>query len=353
MQRGVGLIVAGLLFALPATALALLEQTFGNAPLGKQPEWAEGVVDVVNLKSRFYSAWVNGNENFYYRGDARAVNEALRAFAKVRDDVRTVVLMPGRGSATPVGGKSIPVDWRLHVPTGIYRTASGRKHAVLTVYVSATRPGLTDRGRVEAWLRDLDSEDFAVRERASQELQRLGNDAKPLLRDALQAAPALESRRRIEALLDRLRDIDVTDLVLPDGLTILTPADVVTAGLKELHGDNRTARGLALDALGRLAALDDRVSPAAAEAFCRDRDPWVRRLAAACLARPGVARAPAVPVLRDGLRDADEYIRDACRRALDQIDHPTTDPAEAARRARECVILAEINEFKQAAARGR
>jgi hypothetical protein len=42
--------------ATPTTALALssVQETFGNAPVVKQPEWAEGVLDVVNLKSRVY-----------------------------------------------------------------------------------------------------------------------------------------------------------------------------------------------------------------------------------------------------------------------------------------------------------
>ena len=124
----------------------------------------------------------------------------------------------------------------------------------------------------------------------------------------------------------------------------------MTAGLKELHGDNRTARGLALDGMGRLVGLDERVFPAVAEAFRRDRDPWVRRLAVACLAGPDVARASAVPVLRDGLRDPDEYIRDACRRAP-TIPRPT--PPRRRRVAREHAILAEINEFKQAVGHGR
>src|SRR6516162_10429648 len=97
MKTVAGVIVVGLLLALPATALALATETFGNAPAVKQPDWAEGVLDVVNLKSRVYSQWVNGNENFFYRGDAQALNEALRKYAAVKADVRQLILLPGSG----------------------------------------------------------------------------------------------------------------------------------------------------------------------------------------------------------------------------------------------------------------
>jgi hypothetical protein len=79
-------VAAAVLLAVPVVALALAEGGEGNAPRVKQPEWAEGVIDVVNLKSRVYYFWVNGNENFYYRGDAKALNEALRTYAAVKAD---------------------------------------------------------------------------------------------------------------------------------------------------------------------------------------------------------------------------------------------------------------------------
>src|SRR5437762_5661973 len=107
------------LVLLPATALALAEERFGNAPVVSQPDWAEGVVDVVNLKSRVYSYWVNGNENFFYRGNAQALNAALRQYAAVKSDVRQVILLPGAGKTHSFERKPIAFDWQLHVPSGI------------------------------------------------------------------------------------------------------------------------------------------------------------------------------------------------------------------------------------------
>ncbi len=49
----------------------------------------------------------------------------------------------------------------------------------------------------------LDSDDFAKREKATAELQRLGAQAVPAYRKALEGKPSLESRRRVEDLLEK------------------------------------------------------------------------------------------------------------------------------------------------------
>jgi WD40 repeat protein len=50
----------------------------------------------------------------------------------------------------------------------------------------------------------LDGDDFATREKAGEELERLGRAAAPALRKALQGKPSPEMRRRAEELLDKL-----------------------------------------------------------------------------------------------------------------------------------------------------
>jgi WD40 repeat protein len=51
---------------------------------------------------------------------------------------------------------------------------------------------------------DLDSSDFAVRQRASDELSKLDLLAEPTLRKALAGQPSLETRRRVQQLLEQL-----------------------------------------------------------------------------------------------------------------------------------------------------
>jgi WD40 repeat protein len=60
--------------------------------------------------------------------------------------------------------------------------------------------------RIAELIAQLDADGFAVREKASQELEELEWTAAPALRRALQENPPLEPRRRLEKLLERLGD---------------------------------------------------------------------------------------------------------------------------------------------------
>jgi RNA polymerase sigma factor (sigma-70 family) len=61
-----------------------------------------------------------------------------------------------------------------------------------------------DRGKVTRLLADLDSEQFAVRERAAADLEKLGETAAAWCRGRLDKAPSAETRRRLTAILDRV-----------------------------------------------------------------------------------------------------------------------------------------------------
>jgi hypothetical protein len=58
-----------------------------------------------------------------------------------------------------------------------------------------------DPRRVAGWLADLDSEEFAVRERADWQLGAMGEVAEPFLKQALHGRPSAEVRRHIDGLL--------------------------------------------------------------------------------------------------------------------------------------------------------
>jgi hypothetical protein len=60
-----------------------------------------------------------------------------------------------------------------------------------------------DESRVALLIKNLDSDQFGVRQRALRELEELGNAAEPTLRRALAAGPSPEVRRRLEGLLDK------------------------------------------------------------------------------------------------------------------------------------------------------
>jgi hypothetical protein len=62
-----------------------------------------------------------------------------------------------------------------------------------------------DEKRLARLIHELGSDEFATREAATTELEKLGEQAGPALRRAYEAKPDLEVHRRLQRLLDRLK----------------------------------------------------------------------------------------------------------------------------------------------------
>lgn len=75
-------------------------------------------------------------------------------------------------------------------------------------FVSAIQVETPDASRFQKLIRQLDSDRFTEREAAAKELDRLDQAALPYLNKALEAKPALEVRRRLEALIATIRQRD-------------------------------------------------------------------------------------------------------------------------------------------------
>jgi RNA polymerase sigma factor (sigma-70 family) len=84
--------------------------------------------------------------------------------------------------------------------------ASGSADQVVSLLRERLRPEpAADPERVTAWIEDLDSGEFAVRDKAVKGLERQGAAAEPALRRALATNPSPEGRRRIQGLLEELQ----------------------------------------------------------------------------------------------------------------------------------------------------
>ena len=66
--------------------------------------------------------------------------------------------------------------------------------------------GLDDPERIARLIKDLNAESFAVREKATGELRRLGKRAETALKKAVEDNPSLELRRRVKGLLEDISD---------------------------------------------------------------------------------------------------------------------------------------------------
>jgi hypothetical protein len=81
----------------------------------------------------------------------------------------------------------------------VLSTVPGQTVPFLKDHVQPSIPG--DAAKVRRLIADMDSEQFEVRQKASAELEKIGEAATPLLREALAGQPSLEARKRIEELL--------------------------------------------------------------------------------------------------------------------------------------------------------
>jgi hypothetical protein len=91
----------------------------------------------------------------------------------------------------------------MKVHKAVWTLAAAPKQSLplLRDYLKPVRPA--DAKRIAQLIKDLDSDDYDVREKASAELEKVGEQATAELRRALDGAPSSEVRIRATRLLDR------------------------------------------------------------------------------------------------------------------------------------------------------
>jgi WD40 repeat protein len=83
--------------------------------------------------------------------------------------------------------------------------------------------GALTPGQIGRLIGELDSDEFEVREKASEDLEKAGRQAEPALRRAMPRAPSLEAKRRMERLLAGLRpsSLSAEELTVIRGVQVL------------------------------------------------------------------------------------------------------------------------------------
>jgi hypothetical protein len=285
--------------------------------------------DATNLCYQRLSGW-NGwglshdDRLVAFQGDVHAVNAALAAFATLPVEGKEVRLFPGPGSVTTLGGKAIACDWELRLTTDVQMPRGDRKEleesrtAVLTLYLGRAGPIPPADPRAGQWVKELDDDDFRVRENASRALADLSDSALPVLRDGLSGASP-EQRRRIEQLLNRLRPVHLSRVAFPSGLRVVCLDHLVERQVANWRSGDLARSWKAVQNLGAWAEYSEDTLPVLVEALGDIRE-MVRDQASAAFARLGKRASSALPGLR-ALESGPlpSGAREAVRKAIESV----------------------------------
>jgi hypothetical protein len=87
--------------------------------------------------------------------------------------------------------------------TAMVKLSAGR--GVMAFLASRLRPAApVDGARLAGLLKDLNSDGYETRQKATTEIEKIGDQAESALRELLKGKPALEARQRVERLLARI-----------------------------------------------------------------------------------------------------------------------------------------------------
>lgn len=267
----------------PARLLALGEEKLGNSPLpdANYAKWP-GLAAVVNDKSRVYYSWVNGNENFYYSGNAAELNGVLARFAAAELKNHEVVLVPGPSKVQTFQRDSeFTVSYHLQIMEGIAGHLTTRdlgeqvwpKEPRLTVYVGS--------------------------------------------------------------------EIDLAKLDVPKGLKFITPGELSARIRKGADSKDKSVKGWSAGVLAHHDAFDP-ANLATIQKLLADEDDWVRLNAAGCIELFGAQARPALPALKDCLERNDEGLKTTAKKAIETIEAA---PDRTAAERDHAAAVAKINEF--------
>lgn len=250
------------------SAFGMGEEQLGNDPLPSSNYTAHpGVMEVINDPHRVYRWWINGNEQFFFRGDSINVNVALAAFAKLGNEPREVLLRPAPGQTSNFGGdQEISFNWKLQMVGGIaghMRTRDqGSKlwpaHPILTVYIGGP--------------------------------------------------------------------VRLSELEIPQAVEVITLADLKRRYLHGLNSKDQDVRGWTC---GKLAELDphDDETMRAIEAMLKDESQWVRSNAVVALASYGAVARGAKSSLHQASQEGDERLQARVEKTLGKVGHGNANPA--------------------------
>ncbi len=96
-----------------AQAFPLMGEHMAGFPVGRNPQWPEGLADVLNSPGRVYGFFDNFLDLYFFAGDTDDFNDLLKRYSKVEGIPLKLVLHQGQGKTGTFGRDQIPFDYEL------------------------------------------------------------------------------------------------------------------------------------------------------------------------------------------------------------------------------------------------
>lgn len=252
----------------PTRSFALGTEEFGDEELSaaNYTEWP-GLFELASDKTRVYSNWVNGHENFYFKGSTDQLNEALKKFAAIKIDKHEVLIRPGPGKAHSFNSERIlDCNWNVEVYGGI------SKHVV-----------------------ELEKGDHFW-----------------------SSVPTM--------MIWIGGDIDLAKIKIPEGVKVVGVNEKAARAREGLDSKDQTVRGWGSSVLADMNPYDRR-NVAAVEKLLQDDVSWVRLCAAGTMKQFGASAKSALPLLKEAEKSDDEQLKSRATEAIAAIEAAKEDEA--------------------------
>ena len=338
-------------------ALGLATEQFGNAPITAGFPSFSADIAVLNDRSRVYWYEVNGDACFYYKGETGALNTLLKKFAACGKG-REVVLHAGPLKQSSLDGtKPIVAHWYIHVPGGfsLSNFVDGGlvtdKNPAMHIYLPRARETATASAKsIAGWIADLDDDKLTVRENGSRELEKQGQSVEAALRKALETTTSAEVRKRVRSLVGKLPTLNLDALVIPEGMTVAGPDELIARCTKGLKSKEPVIRGIAASTLAGLELDRKQAVKGLVKVLKEDKHEYVRRSVVGALQREGWGAKSALPDLRALLDDPDVNVKNDSKAAVEAIEKAKEEPNGEKQGKTEEAIRKDIAAFLKARA---
>lgn len=145
MKSRLPAIVAALLVVTPAPQLfGDMGEYTTKLPLLQNPQWPEGLADMLNCPGRVYGLSYNFADSFFFVGDSADFNDFIARYGKLEGLSHKLTLVAGPGEIRPFNGGPIPYDWAI---TMSFYLRDGKRHGDASIALRVG--GQVDLNRVD------------------------------------------------------------------------------------------------------------------------------------------------------------------------------------------------------------